>query len=170
MYTILHPDISPRLREPGVTAAAADRAVSRQGPARGAREGHQDRQAACPPTVLVVDDDPILVALLAEALAARGYRVLAAVGAQALRLAQEACPALILLDLQMPQLDGAEVFRRLRAEPATAAIPVVLMSADDRLGGVAGALAVEDRLPKPFDLDDLFAAVARWAGRPCQTP
>jgi CheY-like chemotaxis protein len=73
-------------------------------------------------------------------------------------------PALILLDLQMPRMDGAEVCRRLRAEPATAAIPIVLMSADDRLGSAARALGVDDQLPKPFKLSDLFVAVARWAG------
>jgi CheY-like chemotaxis protein len=112
----------------------------------------------------VVDDDPDIVALLAEALAARGYRVLAALGAQALRLAREERPALVLLDLQMPQMDGAEVCRRLRAEPATAAIPIVLISADELPGATTGALAVDDWLPKPFDLSDLFAAVARPAG------
>jgi CheY-like chemotaxis protein len=117
----------------------------------------------------VVDDDPVVVALLAEALAARGYRVLAALGAQALRLAREARPTVILLDLQMPQMDGAEVCRRLRAEPATADIPIVLISADEQPGAATGALAVDDRLPKPFDLNDLFAAVDRWAGLPRQT-
>jgi CheY-like chemotaxis protein len=122
------------------------------------------RSAGTSPAVLVVDDDPGIVALLAAALAAGGYRVLAALGAQALRLAQEERPEVILLDLQMPQMDGAEVCRRLRAEPATAAIPIVLMSADDRPGSAARALAVEDRLPKPFKLSDLFVAVARWAG------
>jgi CheY-like chemotaxis protein len=136
----------------------------KQGPARGAREDQREGQAAGPPTVLVVDDDPVVVALLAEALAARGYRVLAALGAQALRLAREARPAVVLLDLQMPQMDGAEVCRRLRAEPATAAIPIILISADERPGTATGALAVDDRLPKPFDLNDLLAAVDRWAG------
>jgi CheY-like chemotaxis protein len=116
------------------------------------------------PTVLVVDDDPGIVALVGEALGAGGYRVLAAEGAQALRLAHEERPEVILLDLQMPRMGGEEVCRRLRAEPATAAIPIVLMSADDRPGSAAGALAVEDRLPKPFKLSDLFVAVARWAG------
>jgi CheY-like chemotaxis protein len=147
-----------------VAAAAEDRTVRRQGPAPSAREDHRERQAAGPPTVLVVDDDPRIVALLIEALAAGGYRVLAALGAQALRLAREARPAVVLLDLQMPQMDGAEVCRRLRAEPATAAIPIVLMSADERLGAAARALAVDDQLPKPFKLSDLFVAVARWAG------
>jgi CheY-like chemotaxis protein len=70
----------------------------------------------------------------------------------------------ILLDLQMPRMGGEEVCRRLRAEPATAAIPIILMSADDRLGAAARALGVEDRLPKPFKLSDLYVAVARWAG------
>jgi CheY-like chemotaxis protein len=112
----------------------------------------------------VVDDDPGIVALLDAALGAGGDRVLAAEGAQALRLAHEERPEVILLDLQMPGMGGEEVCRRLRAEPATAAIPIVLMSGDDRLGSAARALGVEGRLPKPFKLSDLFVAVARWAG------
>jgi two-component system alkaline phosphatase synthesis response regulator PhoP len=125
-----------------------------------------DRRATELPAILVIDDDPDIIALVDEALATRGYRVLASTGAAALHLAREARPATILLDLMMPDPDGYEVCRRLRGDPATAAIPIILMSGDRPLGDVEGALAVDDRLPKPFSLGDLFAAVARWAGWP----
>jgi CheY-like chemotaxis protein len=125
-----------------------------------------DRRATELPAILVIDDDPDIVALVGEALVTRGYRVLASTGAAALHLAREARPAAILLDLMMPDPDGYEVCRRLRVDPATAAIPIILMSGDGPLGDVEGALAVDDRLPKPFSLGDLFAAVARWAGGP----
>jgi CheY-like chemotaxis protein len=105
----------------------------------------------------------MVVAVLTEALDAEGYRVLAAVDGPALHLAQEERPAVILLDLQMPRMGGEEVCRRLRADPATAPIPIILMSGDERLGSVAAELAADDHLPKPFRLRDLSAAVSRWA-------
>lgn len=116
------------------------------------------------PTVLVVDDDPAITALLTDMLEDRGYRVLTAMDGAALQVAHEAQPDVILLDLMMPRVDGREVSRRLRADPATATIPIVAMSAHDRLATVTGTLAVNDRLTKPFHFGDLFAVVARWTG------
>jgi CheY-like chemotaxis protein len=112
------------------------------------------------PTVLVIEDDPGIQALLQDTLDEGGYTVLTAVGDRALRLARERQPAVILLDLLMPQMDGAEVRRRLRADPATAAIPVVVMSAhaSRRLAAQLG----DAYLPKPFDLPQLLATVAHW--------
>jgi len=62
----------------------------------------------------------------------------------------------------MPQMDGAEVSRRLRADPATARIPIILMSAQYDLRGLSAALPVQERLAKPFDLEQLYALIARW--------
>src|SRR5579884_2548772 len=117
-------------------------------------------------TVLVVDDDPAIVEFLRWVLEEQGYRVLSAVDGEALRLAHEERPAVILLDLVMPRMDGREVCRRLRADPVTANIPIVAMSAHDRLAAPSETLAVNDRLVKPFHFGDLFATVARWAPRP----
>jgi CheY-like chemotaxis protein len=123
-----------------------------------------------PHTVLVVDDDADIVDFLHMALEGLGYRVLSAVDGCALSLAREDPPDLILLDLLMPGMDGVEVSQRLRAHPATANIPIVLMSAHERLLSTARSVAADDRLPKPFELDDLFATVARWVQGRGPTP
>ena len=85
-----------------------------------------------PARILVVDDTPQNVKLLGDLLAARGYAVqTAASGEQALeRIAAEA-PDLVLLDVMMPGLSGYEVCRRLREDPASALLPVVMVTALD---------------------------------------
>jgi len=113
--------------------------------------------------VLVVDDDAAIVDLLETALEDEGYQVLATVGAAALPLARDLQPAVILLDINMPGMDGIEVSRRLRADPATEHIPIIVMSAQDRLRATGPLMPVNDRLPKPFEIATLYAKVARWA-------
>jgi CheY-like chemotaxis protein len=113
-------------------------------------------------TILIVDDDPDLIEVLDLALTDAGYRVAAAQAAEAVRVAGAVQPDLILLDLVMPGLDGAQVCRALRAEPRTAAIPIVLMSVYGPLAERARALPITAQLPKPFDLEALRATVARW--------
>jgi CheY-like chemotaxis protein len=119
-----------------------------------------------PQTVLVVDDDPDIVDFLHVALEGLGYRVLSALDGCALSLARKDPPDLILLDLLMPGMDGVEVSQRLRAHPTTANIPIVIMSAHERLLSSAPSIAADDRLPKPFELDDLYNTVARWVRGP----
>jgi CheY-like chemotaxis protein len=114
-------------------------------------------------TVLVVDDDPTIVSFLREALEDEGYEVVTAVGGEALPLAHHLHPSVILLDAAMPGMDGLEVSRRLRADPATAPIPIVAISAQHHLDATADRMPVNDRLPKPFELDQLYDTVARWA-------
>ena len=103
-----------------------------------------------------------IVDFLHAALEEAGYRVLSAVDGCALKVAGTDRPDLILLDLLMPGMDGVEVSRRLRADPITASIPIVIMSAHERLLSAAPSATADDRLPKPFELDDLFDTVARW--------
>ena len=114
-------------------------------------------------TVLIVDDEPLNVDLLEQELAAAGYRtVSAAGGAQALALAAEKGPELILLDARMPGIDGYETCRRLKAGEATRAIPVIFLTAladtQDKLRAF-GAGAV-DYVTKPFESEELLARVA----------
>jgi CheY-like chemotaxis protein len=113
-------------------------------------------------TVLVIDDDPSIVDVLEMALEDEGYRVRASVDGAALQLARELQPNVILLDIMMPGMDGVEVSRCLRADPLTAGIPIVVMSAQDRLRATAALMPIDDRLPKPFALDRLFSTVDRW--------
>ena len=113
-------------------------------------------------TVLVVDDDPAIVGFLVDALESEGYHVLATVDGQAVPLARDMQPDVILLDLMMPGMDGMAVSQCLRSDPSTATIPIIAMSAQQRLHATAALLPVDDRLAKPFDLATLYATVARW--------
>lgn len=115
------------------------------------------------PLVLVVDDDDEIVAFLNEAIQEAGYRVLTSVDGKAIPIARDEQPDVILLDIHMPGMDGVEVSRRLRDDPATAHIPIVVMSTVERIHALGGQLAVDDRLPKPFTLDRLYSTLERWA-------
>ncbi len=114
--------------------------------------------------ILVVDDNPDIVDLLTDVLALEGYHVHAAVGDFVLPLARAVCPDLILLDAHMPGLDGATVSRRLRADPATAAIPRVAVTADPDLRARATEMGAVAAVGKPFEFPALLRCVARWAG------
>ena len=108
--------------------------------------------------VLIVDDDADNRLLLRELLAADGYRIVEATdGAEALQRVAEHLPDAILLDVLMPGMDGLEVCRQLRADRRTAAVPVILVTAqrgrEDRLAGIAAGAS--DFLTKPVDVADL---------------
>ncbi|MCC6629631.1 MAG: response regulator transcription factor [Chloroflexi bacterium] len=121
------------------------------------------------PTVLIVDDDTDIVAMLVQVLQDEGYAVVTGTGDEALALAESAAPSVVLLDIMMPGIDGVEFARRLRANPGTATLPIVAMSASHRLRERAGQMQVDDLLAKPFDLDDLLAAIQRLLRRVANT-
>ena len=112
-------------------------------------------------SVLVVDDERSIADLLAELLESAGYDVfVASNGRTALAIARREHPALILTDLMMPGVDGAEFVRKLRASPVTNNIPVVMMSS---IRPNMKALDNIPFLPKPFDLDDVLDIVQTYA-------
>jgi CheY-like chemotaxis protein len=113
--------------------------------------------------ILVVDDDPDIVEVLRCLLHDAGYEVATADDGAALPLAHERQPHLILLDILMPSMDGVEVSRCLRADPATAQIPIIAMSATPQW---LPALPVNDHLTKPFKLAHVLAKVAYWMRAP----
>ena len=114
------------------------------------------------PLVLVVDDDPATRDLIARGLQKEGFRVLlAGSGEEALRLAREKRPDAISLDVLMPGTDGWSVLRALKADPLTAAIPVVMVSMLDD-ADVGLALGAADYLTKPFDREQLVSALRRF--------
>ena len=125
-------------------------------------------RASDTPLVLVADDDPDVLDLVRYRLERSGYAVATAVdGAEAVRLADELSPALAVLDVMMPCLNGYEVTRRLRENPATAGIPVILLTAkaqeaDVQEGFDAGA---DDYIRKPFSPRELSARVQAVLGR-----
>lgn len=109
-----------------------------------------------PSTLLVVDDEPKALILLRHLAEPEGHRVLTAErGADA--LAQREHPDVILLDVMMPEMDGFEVCRRLRADPALATVPIILLTAlDDRESRLHGLEAgADDFITKPFDSSEL---------------
>lgn len=113
-------------------------------------------------TVLVVDDDMHVVYLLQTALEDQGYRVVISDSIETVQVARDEQPDLILLDLMMPRVAGVEVSESLCANPATAHIPIVVMSAQRNLDILSRHMPVNDCLGKPFEMADLYAMVARW--------
>ena len=134
------------------------------------------RRSRC---VLLVEDDPLNLELLQAVLEGRGFTVLAAADARAgIELARARRPDVVLMDLQLPELDGLEATRILRRDPATASIPVIAVTAhvkkdDEEASRAAGCVL---HLPKPVDtrsLPDLVARVidaAAEAVNPLATP
>lgn len=126
----------------------------------------QDARGDGPPHVLVVEDHQPTALLLDEALRSDGYAVTCTYGAAALELARRLRPALILLDIAMPGMNGVEVRQRLREDAHTAHIPVIAISAACNLRAHLGEMGADDFLAKPFDIDELLLRVERWAGLP----
>ncbi len=113
-------------------------------------------------SLLLVDDNPTNLQVLYQTLESTGCKLLVAKnGETALSIAQKASPDLILLDIMMPGIDGFEVCRRLKANPATAAIPVIFLSAltdtKDKVQGLQ--LGAVDYVSKPFQPDEVIARV-----------
>lgn len=120
-------------------------------------------------TVLIVDDDQSIVDFLTMALETEGYAVLTAANGQAIGMARDQGPDVILLDIYMPGMDGIEVSRRLRADATTAHIPIIVMSAYTNLRKLGPQIQANDELAKPFRLTELYATVAKWTQQPPHT-
>ena len=113
-------------------------------------------------SILLVDDNPTNLQVLFQTLEGAGCKLLIAKnGNGALAIADKALPDLILLDIMMPDIDGYEVCRQLKAKPATADIPVIFLSAlgetEDKVKGLQ--LGAVDYITKPFQPDEVIARV-----------
>lgn len=112
--------------------------------------------------VLIVDDDPSISRLLAMALSSNGYEVFEALnGIKGYKVARREKPDVVLLDIMMPDVDGYEVFRRIKLDPTTNGIPIVFVSAksseeDINKGLSMGANAY---ITKPFEISSLLDKV-----------
>jgi two-component system, cell cycle response regulator DivK len=118
--------------------------------------------------VLVVEDNEKNLKLVRDVLEATGYRTLeATTGAQAVELAAEHTPDLVLMDIRLPDIDGAEALSRLRADERTASIPVLAVTAQAMQGDRERFLAAgfDSYLSKPVDVVELIEAVREHCHR-----
>lgn len=127
-------------------------------------------------TILIVDDEPKIAAIARDYLEHAGFAVLTAGdGPSALATVHQRHPDLVVLDLGLPRIDGLDVTRRLRGDPATAALPIVMVTArDDEIDTLIGLeVGADDYLTKPFSPRELVArvrAVLRRTERASATP
>ena len=120
--------------------------------------------------LLVVDDEPDAVLILARTLLARGYRVITAEsGLQAINLAKAEKPDLILLDILMPDMDGTQVAAALQEDPTTRNIPVIFLTClitkkTEEIGSRYHDTGRYVFIAKPYDLDKLLLEIDRLIG------
>jgi CheY-like chemotaxis protein len=122
------------------------------------------RPAAQHPLIVVADNDGDILQLIEARLSRRGYDVVAvADGERALAAVRELEPAAVVLDWAMPGLEGPDVCAHLKADPVTAPIPVVMLSASAMADDVARGLAhgADGYLTKPFEIDELDGLLKR---------
>ena len=115
------------------------------------------------PTILIVDDDPNVLELVRVNCAAKGYTVLTATdGIEALTIAEKQMPALVILDVMMPEMDGWEVCKTLK-DLYEDSIKIIMLTAKDtvrdRIIG-KNILKADEYMTKPFDIDALMASIA----------
>ena len=125
----------------------------------------QQSQAAAPRTVVVADDEPEILKLLTTVLMKHGFRTFQATsGGEALSLIRELLPRVVVMDILMPQIDGVDICKTMRADAEMLDIPVVFVSAlnEQELHKVADDAGATDYLQKPLNLSELINVVGRY--------
>jgi DNA-binding response OmpR family regulator len=120
---------------------------------------------SAPDTILIIEDHPATAQMISEVLGLEGFATFACYdGGTGIKKAKEILPDLILLDLVMTGIDGVAVCRRLKEDPATSEIPIVIVSArgsiEDKKRCFEAGCA--DYIVKPFELKELVEAVRKW--------
>jgi signal transduction histidine kinase/DNA-binding response OmpR family regulator len=139
--------------EEGAVVAEAAEAGAAPRPAEPGREH----------TILAIDDDPNALDLIGRMLQPAGYRIVTASdGQEALRLARTLRPSAITLDVVMPSMDGWQVLRRLKSDPDTRDIPVIMVTMTEERD-IGAALGATDFMTKPFEREQLLALLERYA-------
>jgi len=111
--------------------------------------------------VYIADDDPDILEVLTIILEGRGYEVTTSTDGRSLQTLQQ-FPDLIFLDIRMSGSDGSEICRMLKSKTETAAIPVVLISANRNLQEIAESCGADAVIPKPFDIKDIVNAAGKY--------
>jgi len=117
--------------------------------------------------ILIVEDDPTMQRMAVKVLRSRGFTCeLATNGRQAVSMAATLGPGLILMDLSLPEMNGWEATKALRADPSTAGIPIIATTAHAMVGDREAALAAgcNECLTKPYEIDELVALCQRYVG------
>jgi two-component system response regulator MprA len=123
-------------------------------------QAQQTNQTKAP--VLVIDDEESIIDLIKLGLKYEGFEVVAANdGEEGIAAAQRTNPSFIILDWMLPDMDGLEVCRRLRSNPTTREIPILLLTAKDEVGSRVEGLntGADDYLTKPFSFEELVARI-----------
>jgi two-component system, OmpR family, KDP operon response regulator KdpE len=132
---------------------------------------NKGRRSALQRRILVAEDDPELRGLVSEYLRGEGFEVTEAEdGAAALREARAAGPDVLVLDLNMPHMDGAAVLEEWTASQELKDVPVLIVSAGAELAEVAQRFVVRATLAKPFDMDVLRAVIVQLLAHPEAPP
>lgn len=114
-----------------------------------------------PKTVLVAEDDSDILGLVLAVLEDDGYHVLSAAGRETLEAVERHQPDVVLLDYQMPDMDGVSIAQKLRTNERTKSIPIVAMTAAGRAPFVCREMHADGCLGKPFDIDHLVDVVSK---------
>ncbi len=129
----------------------------------GSDDPQRDPGTEKPPRILIVDDVPVNIAMVQALLKSEGYELVSAEsGAEALQSVEEQIPDLILLDIQMPDMDGYEVCKRLREEPETEGIPVIMFTATEHESEAKAKglrTGANDYITKPVAKEELLARI-----------
>lgn len=119
-------------------------------------------------TVLIIEDEKLIIVSTQMVLEAAGFRVESAInGEEGIAKARSVAPDLILLDIMMPGIDGWETLTRLKRDPATAGIPVVIFTAREHARGHqrSAEMGAVDYFRKPFEPDELIELVEKHVGQ-----
>jgi chemosensory pili system protein ChpA (sensor histidine kinase/response regulator) len=140
----------------------------REGPVMAALEPKREAIITKTPIVMVVDDSLTVRKITSRLLLREGYQVVTAKdGVDALQQLQEVTPDIMLLDIEMPRMDGFELTRNLRADSVTARIPIIMITSRtaEKHRNFALELGVNEYLGKPFQEDELLGHIARFCGK-----
>jgi DNA-binding response OmpR family regulator len=119
-------------------------------------------------TVLIIEDEKLIIVSTQMVLEAAGFRVESAInGEDGIAKAKSTAPDLVLLDIMMPGIDGWETLTRLKRDPATAGIPVVIFTAREHSRGhqKSAEMGAADYFRKPFEPDELIELVEKHCGQ-----
>jgi CheY-like chemotaxis protein len=142
----------------GVAARLGDQVLQIEGAGRVVSEEREETK----PTILVVEDSEPIRRILGLLLEGHGYEVVAVDrGREGVDAARQLMPCAITLDLSLPDLDGREVLRTLKADVRTRAIPVIVVSAYASTLSASERASAAEVLSKPFDVDELLNSVGR---------